>query len=105
MDRMEEFNNLQRKALSFAKENDVNATEHMKRWAEGHPIKHFKEGVKVRLHVLKGKKEWNGINARIIGKGIVKNGIYRVPIVLIGKSSEKALLKQTNMKTLKKHGK
>ena len=102
MDRMDEFTGIQRKALSFAKENDANAREHMEQWAEGHPLKHFKEGVRVKLHGLKGRRKWNGRKARIIGKGVVKNGVYRVPVELIGKSNERALLKQTNMRTMEK---
>merc|ERR1719474_1567375 len=69
MDRFDEFTDEQRAALSFAKQNDRDAEVHMKERMEGHPLKQFTERVLVKLHGLKGKKEWNGKTARIIGKG------------------------------------
>ena len=101
MDRMDDFTDAQREALLFAKDNDFKADVHTKNYMEEHPLKQYRKNVSVVLHGLKGKTKWNGKRAWITGDGVVKNGIYRLPVQLRGKKKEKGLIKQTNMKIVK----
>ena len=57
----------------------------------------FGEGCTIEIVGLKGKKEWNGKMAQIIGKRMIQNGTIRWPVQLSDDSEEKALLKQCNM--------
>ena len=61
-------------------------------------LKRFREGCTIEIVGLKGKKEWNGKMAQIIGKRMIQNGTIRWPVQLSDDSEEKALLKQCNMK-------
>ena len=92
MDKYDEFTDSQQRALVFAQQNDPE-------YGLRYPLKHLRKGVIVLLYGLENKK-WDGKEARIIGEGVHKNGIFKVPVQLMDGSKSTALIKQTNMAEL-----
>ena len=97
MDRLDEFTEKERQFIVFLSQRDLEFEENRQLWANNHPLKHFKQGVTVRLHGLKAKKQWNGKKAMIIGKGVIKQDTFRWPIQVMDGSKTRALLRQCNM--------
>merc|ERR1712244_198287 len=97
MDRLEEFEEHERRFIIFLAERDAEYGMKMRTWTNNHPLKHFKVGVVVKLHHLEAKKEWNDKKAIIIGEGVIKNDTFRWPIQLMDGSKSKALLRQHNL--------
>ena len=101
MHRLDELTEPQRDALMFIKENDPKYEHKMADWENymiKYPLPHLEKGSVVQLQRLKNKPEWNGKEARIIGDGMMKTGIYRWPIQLTDDSGSKALMKQINLR-------
>ena len=97
LDRLDEFNNEQQRAILCTKQNDRRAKKQMSLWVEKHPLHYYKSGVIVRLHGLKKQRAWNGKQAEIIGEGVIKNDTFRWPIQLKGTNEKEYMVKQNNM--------
>eukprot|EP01084_Bolivina_argentea_P195822 335830_1 len=116
MDELDQFSLKQRNVILFIKQNDLCYAEKMKaltKISENRKIKnkqksnddkqasHFQKGQIVVLHGL-NKSEWNGKHASIIGNVVV--GQYRRwPVQLKSTKSERALIKQQNLRSIAIH--
>ena len=79
-DRLTEFTEAQQKALLFMKNADPDFEMNSMDWQEykhaqekmkkRKVVKRFKKGCSVRIHGLKGKREWNGKNGNLMERNV-----------------------------------